>query len=101
MNRDARETKAWRLSELSPKSDAAVSTLEVGTRVFVRNRFIGHWSVGFEVVDVVDGGYRLRRLSDGQEFPDTFAFGDVMRERRRHPVRVIGESLLDRQRQIL
>jgi len=43
-----------------------------GTRVQVANRFTAHWCGGFEVADVVDGSYRLRRRSDGIVLPATF-----------------------------
>jgi hypothetical protein len=58
-------------------------SVEPGMRVEVRRRFDQHWARGFEVVAVTEGGYRLRRLSDGVELPTEFAFDDVRRERRR------------------
>ena len=39
--------------------------LDVGAAVEVRNRFVGKWCHGFEVADHVDGGYVIRRVSDG------------------------------------
>jgi len=59
--------------------EGSVSTHEVGTRVSVRDRFLGQWCRGFEVAEVVRDGYRVRRLSDGYVFPDVFAFEDVDR----------------------
>ena len=59
-------------------------SLEAGMRVEVRRRFDAHWARGFEVVAVTESGYRLRRLSDGQELPIEFTFEDVRRERKRH-----------------
>ena len=73
-----------------------VLILDVGTRVYVRNRFLGDWTTGFEVAEVLRVGYRLRRLSDGQVFPDVFVFEDVRLERRQHPRREVDESHLDR-----
>jgi hypothetical protein len=64
-------------------ADAPTPHLPVGTRVFVRDRFLGNWCAGFDVAEVCEGGYRLRRLSDGRVFPDEFAFEDVFLERRR------------------
>ena len=58
-------------------------SLEPGMRVEVRRRFDQHWARGFEVVAVIESGYRLRRLSDGMELPAEFAFEDVRRERKR------------------
>jgi len=57
--------------------------LPVGTRVDVRDRFLGSWSKGFEVAEVVEGGYLLRRLSDGSILPTPFEREDVREERRR------------------
>jgi hypothetical protein len=45
--------------------------------VEVRNRFTGGWSRGFELVETVDGGYRVRRLSDGSILPTLFLPEDV------------------------
>ncbi|HEY5023653.1 MAG TPA: hypothetical protein VII76_01640 [Acidimicrobiales bacterium] len=77
-------------------NDDPVSTLDVGTRVYVRNRFLGDWSTGFEVAEVLIDGYRIRRLSDGQVFPDVFTFDDVRMERRQQPLREIARSYRDR-----
>lgn len=77
-------------------AEDAAAPLDVGTKVYVRNRFLGNWSSGFRVAEVLDDGYRLRRLSDGQVFADVFPFHDVHQERRQHPLRGIGESYLDR-----
>ena len=49
----------------------------------------GNWSSGFEVAAVFTDGYRIRRLSDGQGFPDVFTFEDVQLERREQPLRGI------------
>jgi len=54
-----------------------------GTRVDVRNRFVGTWSHGFEIAERVDDGYRVRRLSDGSVLPDVFAGDDIRAERRK------------------
>jgi hypothetical protein len=40
-----------------------------GTAIEVRNRFDGRWARGFEVVAADAAGYRVRRLSDGNELP--------------------------------
>ena len=58
-------------------------SLEPGMRVEVRRRFDQHWARGFEVVAVTESGYRLRRVSDGQELPTEFAYEDVRREHKR------------------
>jgi hypothetical protein len=43
-----------------------------GAAVEVVNRFERRWSRGFEVVEVVTGGYRVRRRSDGSVLPVVF-----------------------------
>jgi hypothetical protein len=58
-------------------------SLEAGMRVEVRRRFDQHWARGFEIVEATDGGYRVRRLSDGMELPSEFAAEDVRREQRK------------------
>lgn len=55
----------------------AAERLEPGTRVEVRSRFDQHWARGFEVAEVCETGYRIRRLSDGAVLPTEFAEDDV------------------------
>ena len=57
--------------------------LKPGTRVEVRSRFDGRWSRGFEIAEVLDHAYRLRRLSDGSVLPTEFVEDDVRHEKRR------------------
>jgi hypothetical protein len=57
--------------------------LSLGTKVDVRNRFQGTWVRGFEVAEVTDDGYRIRRLSDGSVLGELFTRDDVRRERTR------------------
>jgi hypothetical protein len=52
-------------------------SLGPGQHVEVRNRFTGTWSRGFELVETVDDGYRVRRLSDGSILPTLFLPEDV------------------------
>jgi len=54
-----------------------------GTKVEVRRRFDAKWARGFEVVDDTADGYRLRRLSDGEEIPVRFAPDDVRRAKKK------------------
>lgn len=56
--------------------------LEPGTRVEVRDAYEGSWNRGFTVVEVVDGGYRVRRQSDGSILPAVLPASSVRRERR-------------------
>jgi hypothetical protein len=57
--------------------------LAEGTPVDVRNRFVGTWSHGFQVAERVQGGYRVRRLSDDSVLPDIFPSEDLRSERRK------------------
>ena len=76
--------------------DTPVSTLEVGTAVYVRDRYLGKWSGGFKVAEVLPDGCRICRVSDGHAFPDVFPCDDVRLERRKEPLRGIAGSHLDR-----
>jgi hypothetical protein len=78
--------------------DAPAPGIGVGTEVYVRSRYLGTWSGGFAVAEVRTDGYCIRRTSDGQVFPDVFAFDDVRIERRHNPMRGIEGSALDRRR---
>src|SRR5437762_9888576 len=44
------------------QGDAVGMALKVGDRVEVHSTFEDTWSRGFEIVDVVDGGFTLRRV---------------------------------------
>jgi hypothetical protein len=59
-----------------------IEELAPGTRVEVRKRFDASWARGFEVIDLTERGYRLRRLSDGTELPAAFADQDVRQEKK-------------------
>jgi hypothetical protein len=74
------ETNAM-MSAVDPAESG--ESLAAGMRVEVRRRFDAHWARGFEITAVTEGGYRVRRLSDGQELPVEFASDDVRRERKR------------------
>jgi len=90
------EDKGSDTHKASTENGDPVTTLDVGAKVCVRNRFLGDWTTGFKVAEVLPDGYRILRLSDGQAFPDVFAFEDVRRERRQHPLREATGSHLDR-----
>jgi hypothetical protein len=57
--------------------------LPTGTPVEVRNRFDSRWVRGFLVDEVVDDGYRVRRVSDEQVLPTVFHRDEIRREHRR------------------
>jgi len=61
----------------------ARSPIAPGTKVEVRNRYQGTWVRGFEIAESGDGGYRIRRLSDGSVLGELFSREDIRRERRR------------------
>ena len=44
--------------------------LQVGERVEVHTRYNDAWVGGFEIAEVVEGGYRVRRTSDGSLLPN-------------------------------
>jgi hypothetical protein len=54
----------------------------IGTKVEVRTRFDGSWSRGFEIAEVEDDGYRVKRMTDGAVLPSVFGDHEVRRERR-------------------
>jgi len=62
-----------------PVAARAVELVEVGGSVMVRTRYLGSWTTGFEVVELLDRGYRLRRTSDGAVLHDVIDFEDVRR----------------------
>lgn len=49
----------------------------------MRRRFDQHWSRGFEIAEVVDDGYKLKRLSDGTVLPVVFADEEVRVEKKK------------------
>lgn len=65
-----------------PTTTSADSRITPGTKVEVRRRFDAKWARGFEVVEATIDGYRLRRLSDGEEIPVAFIDDDVRREKK-------------------
>ena len=81
-----------------PTAIDTIPPFDVGIKVYVRSRYLGQWCGGFEVTEVLPHGYRIRRTSDGHDFPDVFPFDDVRLERRQHPQRGIEESHLDRRK---
>ena len=65
---------------VTAKQPGAVTTSassDVGMKVAVRNRYLGTWSAGFEVVALHLDGYTLRRTSDGAVLPEVIPFSDV------------------------
>ena len=55
-------------------------TFTTGTAIEVVNRFTEDWSAGFEVLEIVAGGYRIRRRSDGTVIPTTFTVSEIREE---------------------
>ena len=56
--------------------------LTVGRTACVWNHFLGRWTGGFAVAEVLENGYRLRRLSDDYVFGHVFRIDEVTGERR-------------------
>ena len=56
--------------------------MDPGTKVDVRNTLDGSWTHGFEIVEVVGDGYRVRRSSDQRVLPRPLSTADVRREHR-------------------
>ena len=76
-------------------TETTARTLDVGARVHVRSRYLGEWCGGFVVAEVLNHGCRLRRISDGHDFPDVFPFDDITVERRQHPLQGIRKAQAD------
>lgn len=57
----------------------AVDEVEVGSPVAVKTRYLGSWTTGFEVAELLDDGYLVKRVSDGTILPDVIAFEDIQR----------------------
>jgi hypothetical protein len=51
--------------------------LQVGEQVEVHTKFNDSWVGGFEVAEVVEGGYRVRRTSDGSLLPNLTSEEDL------------------------
>jgi len=61
----------------SPLRPVSTFTLDVGARVAVRNRYLGTWSVGFEIAAVHGDGCSVTRKSDGTVLPEVIPFRDL------------------------
>ena len=59
-----------------------IEAMSPGTRVEVRSRFDQRWGRGFEIAEVEEEGYRIRRLSDGAVLPTVFLDDEVRKERK-------------------
>ena len=51
--------------------------LRVGDPVEVHTKYNDAWVAGFEIAEVVDGGYRVRRISDGTLLPNRTTEADL------------------------
>jgi hypothetical protein len=61
----------------SPAAPSRSLVHRVGAKVAVRNRYLGTWSPGFQVVALHVQGCLIRRDSDGAVFPEVIPFEDV------------------------
>jgi hypothetical protein len=53
--------------------------IHVGEPVEVHVRYNDSWTSGFEVVEILDGGFLLKRLSDGSLLPGRTDRSDLRR----------------------
>ena len=51
--------------------------LRVGEQVEVHTTYNDSWVGGFEIAEVVEGGYRVRRTSDGSLLPNLTGEADL------------------------
>lgn len=51
--------------------------MHVGEQVEVHTRFNDSWVAGFEIAEVADSGYRVRRRSDGSLLPNVTSESDL------------------------
>jgi hypothetical protein len=51
--------------------------MRVGEQVEVHTRFNDSWVPGFEIAEVADSGYRVRRRSDGVILPNVTSESDL------------------------
>jgi cold shock CspA family protein len=62
------------------RQDRSIQTHDLASRVEVRTRYQrGHWASGYEVAQVIDSGYRLRRPGSLDVLPEVFVPADVRR----------------------
>jgi hypothetical protein len=54
-----------------------VRSVDIGSYVDVRTRYLGAWADGFEVAMHLDEGCLIRRVSDGSVLPDAFDWSDI------------------------
>ena len=54
-----------------------MARLEEGELVEVHTKYNDSWVKGFEIAEVVEGGYRVRRTSDGSLLPNLTGEDDV------------------------
>ena len=67
---------------IAPETRSEEEVLTAGTPVDVRSRYMGTWSRGFEVAELVgDYACRVRRVSDGRVLPSDFSFDDIRVQR--------------------
>ncbi|CAN5894409.1 hypothetical protein BH23ACT2_BH23ACT2_29400 [soil metagenome] len=58
--------------------------MHVGELVEVYTAFDGTWAPGFEIAEMDEGGYRVRRLCDGALIPHTTSPDDLRAVSRAH-----------------
>ena len=66
---------------VGPRRGPGWPGVHVGEAVLVHSSFEDTWVGGFEIAAVVDGGYQLRRQSDGELLPELTGPADVRSRR--------------------
>jgi hypothetical protein len=56
---------------------AVARALHIGDPVEVHTTYNDSWVTGFEIAEVVEGGYRVRRVSDGNLLPNVTSEKDL------------------------
>jgi hypothetical protein len=54
-----------------------VMSMKIGDPVEVHTKFDQSWCAGFEIAAITDGGYRVRRTSDGELLPNITSHSDL------------------------
>jgi hypothetical protein len=65
------------ISATSPSTTAVTHQVHPGTSVEVLSNFSGRWVPGFNVVEIGEQGFRLRRRSDHAVLPVWFGHDEV------------------------
>lgn len=69
------------MDHASSHSEAQLVGVRAGALVEVRTRYqAGQWAHGYQVAEVVDGGFRIMRRGSWEVLPEVFGPADVRRD---------------------